>query len=249
MPARARKNEKEENEKMSKLPSYMRPEQERQQGTVPTFTIGEKIEAAINSIEEVTGKYGKQLQFNITLQPSGWNAKAWVKYYPIPQPNQYLGKLCLAIQRVTGQQFSSLEGAINALKSYGKIYFRVTGFRTYEDNQYPKFAVVPELLPGEQPQQQLPQQQPPQQKPASPFPVGPPPTEMKGTPRERMIAFLKLNSGLIGRPLSDAEWNPVYEKYLIDDGVVVNMLKDEGLVYMDYQTGLPKIDEKARSLI
>jgi len=230
------------------LPSYMRPE--RPQGDTPPFKHGEQVEVNITNIEEVTGKFGKQLQIDGTM-PSrgGWRARAWVKYYPQPAPNQHLGKLCLAIERITGQSFSSLDAAINALKSYGKIYFRVTGFRTYEDNQYPKFAVVPELLPGEQPQQQLPQQQPPQQKPASPFPVGPPPTEMKGTPRERMIAFLKLNSGLIGRPLSDAEWNPVYEKYLIDDGVVVNMLKDEGLVYMDYQTGLPKIDEKARSLI
>lgn len=153
----------------------MRPEQPAQ--TPPQFQIGQRVEATINDIifkpkksdENPQGsKYGPQYQFELTLKPSGYQRRAWIQYYPVPQPNQYLGQLCLAIERVVGQPFQTLDGAIQALKSYGKIYVKVKGFKQGTQQQpdgtfrmFPTFSVVPDVLPGEQPYQQPPQITPP----------------------------------------------------------------------------------------
>jgi len=218
--------------------------------------MGEQLELNVVSIEEITGKFGKQLQIDGTFPAkNGWRGRVWIKYYPVPAPNQHLGKLCLAIQRVTGQQFSSLDAAINAIRSYGRIFLRVSGFNTVAGKvnpdgtliQYPKFQVYPEVLPGEGTQPQTQQQAP--LKASAVFLEGLAPANMKGTPQERLIAFIRNHVDLIGKPLDDTLWNQIYENELMDDGPVSNLLRDGGYLQLDQQTSKPVIAEKARELI
>ena len=65
----------------------MRPE--TPQGETPQLALGQQLEIKIQSIEKVSGQYGDQLQIDGALE-SGWNARAWIKYYAVPAPNQYL---------------------------------------------------------------------------------------------------------------------------------------------------------------
>ena len=58
----------------------MKPEQPRGTGDIPQFQIGQQVEAKIDDVEQVTGEYGRQFEFNLTLIPSGYSAKMWVKY-------------------------------------------------------------------------------------------------------------------------------------------------------------------------
>ena len=211
----------------------MRPEQER--GEAPEFTVNQQVEATIDNIQKVTGQYGEQYQFDVTLQPSGWRARAWIKYYPVPAPNQYLGKLCLAIERVTGQAFSSVDGAVAALKSYGKVYLKVTGFRTYEDKEYPKFAIAPDALPGEQVQQ--PAAQP---KMEAPVDLNAP----KATKNDLSTAaynWLVANMSLIGGKIPDTAWNKLRELRLVGDFSKYNLIE------MKYDE--PYLSERARDYL
>lgn len=223
----------------------MRPEQP--QGETPDYQMGERLELQVTSIEETTGKFGKQLQIDGTLPAkNGWRGRAWIKYYPVPAPNQHLGKLCLAIQRVTGQQYTTLNAAIDALKSYGRIYVTVTGFNqvTQQDGSvrsYPKFRVYPDRLPGEQPQQTMTPKPALPQKPTLPTKVGLP--EKPATPHEKMVAFIRRHVDLIGKAMPDTVWN---EELALDDDLVQELVK-EGLAYM--KADEPYLDEKARQYV
>lgn len=212
----------------------MRPE--TPQGETPQLTIGQQLEVKIQSIEKVSGQYGDQLQIDGALE-SGWNARAWIKYYAVPAPNQYLGKLCLAIERVTGQTFSSVEQAINALKSYGRIYLKVSGFRTYEGKQYPKFAVFPEFLPGEQ------ASAPSYQRPAQTSPSGLPtalPSSVSPVSRATLDWVID-NQNIIGQKIPPELYNKT-----VGNGVIEEL---HGLGYIKVVQDYPWLGENARTLL
>ena len=212
----------------------MRPE--TPQGETPQLALGQQLEIKIQSIEKVSGQYGDQLQIDGALD-TGWNARAWIKYYAVPAPNQYLGKLCLAIERVTGQTFSSVEQAINALRSYGRIYLRVSGFRTYEGKEYPKFSVFADTLPGEQVQAipaQLPAQVPssglPSALPASASSVSSP-----------TLDWVIANQNIIGQKIPPELYNKT-----VGSGVIKEL---HGLGYIKVVQDYPWLAESARTLL
>jgi len=215
----------------------MRPEQPRgEQRDIPTFNVGERVEAKIDSIEETTGDYGKQFQFNTTLA-SSYPVKAWVKYYAVPQPNQYLGKLCLAIERVNKQSYASINDAINALKNYGKIFLeaknpkQVTGTDGVT-RTYPRFGVWPELLPGEQAK--------------APLPAGLPstlPTQIPSTTgvSDGTLEWLIAHQDIIGKKILPEVYNNAYPKGVITELHNLGHIK----MVQDY----PWLSESARTLL
>lgn len=217
---------------MSNLPGYMRPEQPR--GEIPQFNVGEQVEVNVQQIQETTGKFGKQLQIDGTIPSrNDWRARAWIKYYPVPAPNQYLGKLCLAIERVTGQTFSSLDAAIGALKSYGRMYFRVTGSNrvTGDDGEtrvYPKFAVVAEVLPGEQTGAQYEQ-------------AGLPHPALQNDLSNQTKIFLEVNQQVIGNKIADKLYN------LLTNQGIIQELNKLGLI--EWKDQEPYLSERARKYI
>ena len=216
------------------LPSYMRPE--TPQGETPQLALGQQLEIKIQSIEKVSGQYGDQLQIDGALD-TGWNARAWIKYYAVPAPNQYLGKLCLAIERVTGQTFSSVEQAINALRSYGRIYLRVSGFRTYEDKEYPKFSVFADTLPGEQVQAvpaQLSVQAPSSGLPASL-------TASASSVSSPTLDWVIANQNIIGQKIPPELYNKT-----VGNGVIEEL---HGLGYIKVVQDYPWLAEIARTLL
>ena len=218
------------------LPSYMRPE--TPQGETPQLALGQQLEIKIQSIEKVSGQYGDQLQIDGALE-SGWNARAWIKYYAVPAPNQYLGKLCLAIERVTGQTFSSVEQAVNALKSYGRIYLRVSGFRTYEGKQYPKFAVFADILPGEQ--ASAPSYQPPTQTAPSGLPSALPASAPTSLVSQPTLDWVIANQNIIGQKIPPELYNAT-----IGNGVIEEL---HGLGYVKTVHDYPWLAESARTLL
>lgn len=234
MPKRARKNEKEEKE-MS-LPSYMRPE--TPQGETPKLTLGEQLETKIQSIEKVSGQYGDQYQIDSALD-SGWNARAWIKYYAVPAPNQHLGKLCLAIERVTGQTFSSVEQAVNALKSYGRIYLKVSGFRTFEGKEYPKFAVFPDILPGEE--ASAPSMQRPTQPISSGLPSALPTSVSASSVSSPTLEWVIANQNIIGQKIPPEIYNKT-----IGDGILEELHE---LGYIKTVHDYPWLGENTRQLL
>ena len=190
----------------SKLPSYMRSEDERTEA--PQLNIGQRVEAIIESMERTTeGNYGEQYELSVRLQPSNWETKAWFSYYPVPAPNTHIGKLCLSIERLTGQSFGSLDGAMAAIKSHGRIFLAVTGFRQYDDKDYPKFSIVPDVLPGEQVDTQV--AQPQTQQMEAPVDMSKQ-TEVKLSPATYM--WLTVSQELIGKQIDDQTWNVMVNK-------------------------------------
>jgi len=223
----------------------MRPEQ--QQGEMPNFTLGEKLELHITNIQETTGKFGKQLQIDGTMPAkNGWRGRAWIKYYPQPAPNQYLGKLCLAVERVTKQNYGNLNAVIDALRNYGRIYVEVKGFNTVDGKfnpdgtlvQYPKFAVAPDTLPGEQPQQTF--QSPPPQPPAQ-IQQAPKPNAVANTLTTETKMWLQVSQSDIGNVIDDAMWNT-----LVQRGIAKELFK-YGLI--EYKDEYPVLSEKAREYL
>lgn len=128
-----------------KIPSYMKeavPPPQLEKDTI--------VEAAIVSITRVEGQYGPQIQFDLKLG-DGYQARAWVKDYETPSVASKLGQLCILIEREVGQSFQSVDGALRALKSLGKVFLEVTGHRDFNDQPYPKFAIVTSKLPTTEP--------------------------------------------------------------------------------------------------
>ena len=221
----------------------MKPEQPRGTTDAPQFQIGQQVEAKINDIEQITGEYGKQLQFTLTLIPSDYSAKAWVSYYPVPAPNTHIGKLCLSIERVTKQSFTSVSEAIAALKNYGRIYVRAKASKTItgddgQERTYPRLSIAPDTLPGEQPQQTI--QPPTGLKP----PVNlnaPKPNAVANTLTTQTYQWLIVSQSDIGQVIDDATWNQ-----MVNLGVAQELGK-YGLI--EYKDQYPVLSEKCREFL
>jgi len=224
---------------MSKLPSYMRSEEERTEA--PKLNIGQRVEAIINTISRETGQYGEQYELNVTLQPSNWRTKVWMSYYAVPAPNTHIGKLCLSIERLTGQSFSSLDAAVAAVKSHGRIFLVVTGFRQYDNKDYPKFSIVPDVLPGEN--MGTPVTQPQTQAMQAPVNIVTPALENANINDLSTAArmWLTVSQGLIGKTIDDATWNIMVNKGIAKDLGQYNLIE----VRDDY----PYLSEEARKYL
>ena len=215
------------------LPPYMRQSQ-----PPPPVQIGQTIEARIDSIELVEGQYGKQYQFMMTLTIQGkeHQQRAWVKYYDTPTPKTKLGKLCLAVHRVTQQMHQNVQSAVDALKTYGRVYITVTKFTTADDGtMYPRFGIIADYLPGEQPGQvaPIPTTLPPQQV-NQPLPPQIPST------LEAMKAWIAENQGLIGQAIPSEVYNKM-------DKAVIDELVANELAYSKYD--MPHLDDRAKEFL
>ena len=113
----------------------------------------ERLEALVVNIEKVEGKFGEQLQFTLKLPDEEYNVKTWMKYYEKPSENTDLGKLLLAIMTRLNKDIDDVEEGLDWLTHYGRVFIECTGFRAYNGKNYPKFKVVPGILPPTQPQQ------------------------------------------------------------------------------------------------
>jgi len=121
------------------------------------------------------------------------------------------------------------------LKSYGKIYLKVTGFRAYQGKEYPKFGVVPDILPGER------LQQTPQSSSGLPtsLPTSPP-VKQSGV-SQATVDWLIAHQDIIGQKIPPE----VYNKN-IGNGVIEELHSNNFIeVVHDY----PWISERARKLL
>lgn len=226
----------------------------RQQQDIPEFYVGQRVEGQITSMipSEYTDQKGKrdQIQFDVKLIPSGYEARAWISYYPVPNPKQHIGKLYIAIQEATGKVYQDVDKAMAALREYGRIFLEVTGFNPSRtgDIMYPKFGVVPNQLPKTESQQSQPQPVLPTQKPTVSLPTIA--DEQPTTPHGKMVAWIRRHPELVGNfiPIET-----VYNMELAQDPDVIPELVKEGLAYnkapAPNQEPLPFLDEKARTYL
>jgi len=159
---------------MSLPPGMREAPPQRTQQTIPEFYVGQKLEGEIVSMTPSTFNADTgprdQIQFDVKLKPTGYEARAWISYYKLPNPKQKIGQLYLATQRITGNVYQNVDEAMEALKTYGRIFFEMTGFRAVGSTSYPKFVVIANMLPGEGAQQLA---QPPTELPSTlPAPNG-----------------------------------------------------------------------------
>ncbi len=112
----------------------------------PQVVESERLEAILLDIDIIPGKWGEQYQLNLELD-NGYKVKTWMKYYEHPTENSDIGKLGIAIQNRLNTDHGCVEESLDWLLSYGRVYIECTGFRNYEGKSYPKFKIVPTLIP------------------------------------------------------------------------------------------------------
>jgi len=220
------------------LPPGMRealPQRQPQQ-PIPEFYVGQRIEAKIVSMSPSTytndkGEERAQIQFDVKLEPTEYEARSWISYYKIPNPKQKIGQLYLAIQRVTGKTYQNADEAMEALKNYGKIFFEMTGYRSVGNTSYPKFAVIANMLPGEGISQ-----------PTSKLPSVLPTQITSGTSlNEKVYDWLVANQDIIGKQIP----SEVYNKF-IGQGIIEELHR---LGHVKMVQEYPWLDESARTLL
>lgn len=120
----------------------------------PAVEEGEVLKAKILNISKVTSKwkdengaFREQVQFDLELE-NGYKFRSWIAYYEQPSDKSKLGKLALKFMELTRKEFKTAEEFLEALKQFGWIYARCSGFREYEEEIYPNFAIVTTKLPG-----------------------------------------------------------------------------------------------------
>ena len=119
----------------------------------PDVVESERLEATLMGMDIVPGKWGEQYQFDLELA-NGYKIRTWMKYYDTPNENTDIGKLGIAIQNRLNVEHECPEESLNWLLSYGRVYVECTGFRTANNgNNYPKFKIVPTLIPKLKPVQ------------------------------------------------------------------------------------------------
>lgn len=134
----------------NRIPKYARPAVKP-----PTIREGELVVVENIQIKfSVKGDYGLQYQFDGNVRGTEFNARAWIKEYDNPTVKTKIVKLCMLVEDYTGQEFDTIEGALNALTSIGRMYFQCTGHNEQDDGtKYPKFMVNVGSIPEPEPQQ------------------------------------------------------------------------------------------------
>jgi len=126
----------------------------KEEAPVPPLEEGDVLEAEIIDMKwPVESKYQnedgtprQQIELALRLQ-NGFEFKSWLSYYERPSIKSKLGKLCKTLMATTGVQYQSLKEFLDDLKKYGRLFVQVSGYRTWEDEEYPKFSIVSTKLP------------------------------------------------------------------------------------------------------
>ena len=191
----------------------------------PAVEEGDILKAKIINISKVTSKWKdengnprEQLKFELELE-NGYRFRSWIAYYEHPSDKSKLGKLALKFMDLTKQDFTTVDEFLDALKKFGHIYVSCTGFREYEEELYPNFAIVTTKLPPLQ--QNL----------------------TENTPRrcESKQLLAKFSEALrFGLPLNQEDWN---KSLSVEERI---FLLKQGFV--EEKDGLYFFTEKARAL-
>jgi len=191
----------------------------------PAVEEGDILKAKILNISKVTSKWKdengnprEQLKFELELD-NGYRFRSWIAYYEHPSNKSKLGKLALKFMELTKQDFATVDEFLDALKKFGHIYVSCTGFREYEEELYPNFAIVTTKLPPLQ--QNL----------------------TENTPRrcESKQLLAKFSEALrFGLPLNQEDWN---KSLSVEERI---FLLKQGFV--EEKDGLYFFTEKARAL-
>ena len=191
----------------------------------PAVEEGDILKAKIINISKVTSKWKdengnprEQLKFELELD-NGYRFRSWIAYYEHPSNKSKLGKLALKFMELTKQDFATVDEFLDALKKFGHIYVSCTGFREYEEELYPNFAIVTTKLPPLQ--QNL----------------------TENTPRrcESKQLLAKFSEALrFGLPLNQEDWN---KSLSVEERI---FLLKQGFV--EEKDGLYFFTEKARAL-
>jgi len=119
----------------------------------PAVEEGDMLKAKIVDIKKVTsqwkdeeGNLREQLEFELELE-NGYKVKSWMAYYEQPSEKSKLGKLVLKLAEATKKDIKNIQEFLSLLKSFSWIFIRVKGFREYEEELYPNFAIVTEKIP------------------------------------------------------------------------------------------------------
>jgi hypothetical protein len=119
----------------------------------PAVEEGDMLKAKIIDIKKVTsqwkdeeGNLREQLEFELELE-NGYKVKSWMAFYEQPSEKSKLGKLVLKLAEATKKDIKNIQEFLSLLKSFGWIFIRVKGFREYEEELYPNFAIVTEKIP------------------------------------------------------------------------------------------------------
>lgn len=120
----------------------------------PDVKEGQILKARIVGIEKVmskwkddTGNLKEQLEFDLELE-NGYKFKSWMTFYEQPSDKSKLGRLALKFMEVTKKDSDNVEEFLSSLKHFGQLFVKVIGFRKYEEQVYPNFAVFVEKIPG-----------------------------------------------------------------------------------------------------
>ena len=191
----------------------------------PAVEEGDILKAKILNISKVTSRWKdengnprEQLKFELELE-NGYRFRSWIAYYEHPSDKSKLGKLALKFMDLTKQDFTTVDEFLDALKKFGHIYVSCTGFREYEEELYPNFAIVTTKLPPLQ--QNL----------------------TENTPRrcESKQLLAKFSEALrFGLPLNQEDWN---KSLSVEERI---FLLKQGFV--EEKDGLYFFTEKARAL-
>ena len=140
---------------MSKL-DFIR-EKTDQTGSPPNIKEESETTAKIISLEypvssdfkNKDGSQKLQVKFNLELD-GGYLFPCWISYYTEPVSLSNIAKICQTLADKTGAKPHTVNEALQLLKEHGRIYVKCTGYRTWNDQDYPKFGVVTEKLPDAQ---------------------------------------------------------------------------------------------------
>jgi len=122
----------------------------------PDVEEGAVLKAQIVDIKQVTSQWKddqgnpkEQLEFDLQLD-NGYAFRSWMAFYVSPSDKSRLGKLATKFVETTRKQCTTVDQFIIALKEFGVIFVKCTGFREYEEELYPNFSILVEKIPLEQ---------------------------------------------------------------------------------------------------
>ena len=117
----------------------------------PEVKQGQRLPAKIEAIELEDGQYGEQWKFDLELE-NGYKTRAWIKHYDEPSEASSLGILCINLCNTLDIFHDRPHDYLKDLKDYGMVLLECKGHRVHEGKTYPKFKLVPEILPAKREQ-------------------------------------------------------------------------------------------------
>jgi hypothetical protein len=121
------------------------PPPECEEGDIFTARLTE-IKKVVSQWKDDEGNLREQLEISFVLD-NGYQGRTWIAYYEQPGDKSALGKLALKLEQTTKNKITNVQEFMTSLKSFGQIYVKVKGFREYENEEFPNFAVVTDKLP------------------------------------------------------------------------------------------------------